>query len=190
VVLTADHGEEFWDHGSVGHGHSVYDELLHVPLIVRLPGVTQRGASVAADVGLVDVAPTILEAVGQVPPEGMAGRSFLPELLGDAADAPRATVSGFMSGWRTVALGSFKLVQSGADHFALYDTETDAGETQDIAANHPLIVRYLRGSLGLSLGRKAAQPSSRAVYTAEKTAIDPVTEQQLRSLGYVGSSRH
>jgi arylsulfatase A-like enzyme len=190
VVLTADHGEEFWDHGSVGHGHSVYDELLHVPLIVRLPGVTQSGAKLAADVGLVDVAPTILEAVGQVPPGGMAGRSFLPELLGDAADAPRATVSGFMSGFRTVALGSFKLLQSGSDHFALYDTETDPGETQDIAANHPLIVRYLRGSLGLSLGRKAAQPSARAVYTAEKTAIDPVTEQQLRSLGYVGSSRH
>jgi choline-sulfatase len=190
VVLTADHGEEFWDHGSVGHGHSVFDELLHVPLLVRLPGVTQRGATVAADVGLVDVAPTILDALGQVPPEGMAGRSFLPELLGDAADAPRASVSGFMGGWRTISRGSFKLVQSGVDHYWLYNTALDPGETQNIAATHPLIVRYLRGSLGLALGRQAAQPSSRAVFTAEKTAIDPDTEQQLRALGYVGSSRH
>jgi choline-sulfatase len=190
VVLTADHGEEFWDHGSVGHGHSVFDELLHVPLVVRLPGVTRRGATVAADVGLVDVAPTILDALGEVPPESMAGHSFLPELRGDAADAPRATVSGFMGGWRTVARGSFKLVQSGVDHYWLYNTALDPGETQNIAAAHPLIVRYMRGSLGLALGRQAAQPSSRVVFTAGKTAIDPDTEQQLRALGYVGSSRH
>jgi arylsulfatase A-like enzyme len=190
VVVTADHGEEFWDHGSVGHGHSVYDELLHVPLIVRLPGVTQLDARISADVGLVDVAPTILEALGEAPAPNMAGRSFLPELLGDAADAPRVSVSGFMTGWRTLAVGSWKLVQRALDKTFLYDTARDPGEGQDLAAERPIALRYLRGALGLALASSGARSGGRAAHVAEKTAIDPATEQQLRALGYVGTARH
>jgi choline-sulfatase len=189
VVVTADHGEEFWDHGSVGHGHSVFDELLHVPMIVRLPGVTP-GVQISADVGLVDVAPTILEAIGETPPASMSGRSFLPELRGDSADAPRVSVSGFMTGWRTLAVGSWKLVQRALDKTFLYDTASDSGETRDLASERPITVRYLRGALGLSLAQSNPRSVARPAHAAEKTAIDAATEQQLRSLGYVGSARH
>jgi choline-sulfatase len=191
VVVTADHGEEFWDHGSVGHGHSLFDELLHVPLLVRLPGVTQRGDRVPADVGLVDVAPTILEALGETPPESMIGRSFLPELLGDTVDAPRASVSGFMEVGRAIAIGRYKLVQHALSRCSLFDTQSDPRETQDIGAEHPLALRYLRGQLGLALadsGERATRNTP--IYAAQKTLIDPATEQQLRALGYVGSARH
>ncbi|MBW2276251.1 MAG: sulfatase-like hydrolase/transferase, partial [Deltaproteobacteria bacterium] len=65
IIITSDHGEEFFDHGSVGHGHSVYEELLHVPLIVRLPGATAgEGARCDAEVGLIDVLPTACRILG------------------------------------------------------------------------------------------------------------------------------
>jgi hypothetical protein len=63
IVLGADHGEEFLDHGRLLHGHTLYDELLHVPLVIRAPGAP-RGLRVAATVSVIDVAATLLEAAG------------------------------------------------------------------------------------------------------------------------------
>ncbi|HKX45255.1 MAG TPA: sulfatase, partial [Planctomycetota bacterium] len=64
LVLLSDHGEEFWEHGSVLHSHSLYQELVHVPLIFSLPGGRAAGARVAETVRLIDVAPTLLELLG------------------------------------------------------------------------------------------------------------------------------
>jgi len=189
VVLTSDHGEEFWDHGSVGHGHSVYEELLHVPLFVRLPGEPAR--RLRDSVGLVDVMPTILEALGRPLPENLSGRSFLPSLRGAGYDAPQATVSGFMEHWRTVNVGRYKLVQRPGHPPVLYDLAEDPGETTNVADAHPLILGWLRGLLGASLDatRGASTPTAsarRPAHAAETTAIDPETAAQLRALGYVG----
>lgn len=190
VVVTADHGEEFWDHGSVGHGHSLFDELLHVPLLMRVPGVTHAGDRVRTNVGLVDVAPTILDALGIEPPETMTGKSFLPELLGNVADAPRATVSGFMEGQRSLALGRYKLVQHEFTQSSLYDTRTDPKESRDVSGERPIALSYVRGMLGLTLGQDSGSaPHQPLVHTARDTHIDASTERQLRALGYVGSSR-
>jgi arylsulfatase A-like enzyme len=200
VVITSDHGEEFWDHGSVGHGHSVYDELLHIPMIVRLPGVTEGKPRVPAAVGLVDVMPTILDALGQEIPEELSGRSFLPELRGETATAPRSAVAGFMTGWRTLAVGKLKLIQRTLHRPRLYDVSRDPGETQDVAESHPIAVRYARGLLGLSLadattsgGAPRAQHGGRArpkkkQHRSEKTDIDEKTRKQLEALGYIGTS--
>ena len=188
VVLTSDHGEEFWDHGSVGHGHSVYEELLHVPLFVRLPGEPAR--RLRDSVGLVDVMPTILEALGRPLPENLSGRSFLPSLRGAGYDAPQATVSGFMEHWRTVNVGRYKLVQRPGHPPVLYDLAEDPGENTNVADAHPLILGWLRGLLGASLDatRGASTPTAarRPTHAAETTAIDPETAAQLRALGYVG----
>jgi choline-sulfatase len=190
VVVTADHGEEFWDHGSVGHGHSVYDELLHVPLMLRIPGVTEGNGVIRGDVGLVDVAPTILDALGLQVPDSMSGRSFLPELLGQDSRAPRPTASQFMTGFRTLAIGRLKLIQRGLENGSLYDLTTDPGETRDIARARPIGVRYTRGLLGLVLAQNTQTPAGKArVHGREKTKIDAETEAQLRALGYVGTSR-
>jgi arylsulfatase A-like enzyme len=188
--VTADHGEEFWDHGSVGHGHSLYDELLHVPLLMRVPGVTHAGDRVKTNVGLVDVAPTILDALGIDPPETMTGRTFLPELQGAVADAPRTTVSGFMEGARSLAVGRYKLVQREFTQPSLYDTRLDPLETRDISNEKPLTLAYLRGLLGLAITPQSGRaPREPIVHDAVETQIDDNTEQQLRALGYVGSSR-
>ena len=65
VVFTADHGEEFLDHGGVAHGHTMYDELVRIPLIVAWPGQLEP-RTVAATVGHVDLAPTLCELAGIV----------------------------------------------------------------------------------------------------------------------------
>ncbi len=183
VVFTSDHGEELFDHGSVGHGHTVYEELLQVPLVVRIPGLTSEASGIDDAAGLVDVAPTILDALRKPIPDEMSGRSLLPLLRGESATAPRATVSGFMNGWRTIVVGRYKLIQRTASRMMLYDLETDPGETNDLAAERPLTVRYLRGLLGLVLA------GAHHVHEAERTEIDAETEAQLRALGYVGTSR-
>ncbi len=186
VVFTSDHGEEFFDHGSVGHGHSVYEELLSVPFVIRIPGLTGSLSRIEDPAGLVDIAPTILDALGRSVPEAMTGRSLLPLLRGEVPDAPRATISGFMNGWRTIVVGRYKLIQRTSARMMLYDLEADPGETTDLAPDRPLTVRYLRGLLGLTLaGAAAGAPAHRA----EETVIDAETEAQLRALGYVGTSR-
>jgi arylsulfatase A-like enzyme len=199
IVITADHGEEFWDHGSVGHGHSVYDELLHVPLVVKVPGITQQTTAVTDAVGLVDVLPTVLDVLGQAVPDHLAGHSFLPQLLGHGSTAPRTAVSGFMTGWRTLAVGHYKLVQRTAAHTMLYDVGADPSEQTNIADSRPIALRYLRGQLGLVLDGQttatasssvAAAPRPRPTHKAERTEIDAETDAQVRALGYVGTSAH
>ncbi len=78
VVVTADHGEEIGEHGTIGHGRSLYEELLRVPLIVRIPGRTALRSSDL--VSIADVAPTILDALDIPVPAGVQGRSLLGEL--------------------------------------------------------------------------------------------------------------
>jgi len=188
VVITADHGEEFWDHGSVGHGHSVYEELLHVPLFVRVPGLAT--GEVRAPVGLVDVVPTVLSVLGEEVPADLAGRSFLPELLGEDLAEPRVVVSGFMDAWRTVVVGHHKLVHRTAERVALYDLDADPQERTDLAPEHPILVRYARGLLGIELARTGSTgdgPTGERAPTHRPAdiRIDPETAAQLRALGYV-----
>ena len=203
IVVTADHGEEFWDHGSVGHGHSVYDELLRVPMIVRIPGLTEGKQRLPDSVSLVDVMPTLLDAVGQEKPETLVGESFLSELQGRGSSAPRATVSGFMESWRTLGVGSLKLIQRAPENMWLYDVAQDPGETKDVAKERPIALRYARGLLGVTLtesqsgksygapkpDKPAGDVKKQREHKEEKTDIDPETEAQLRALGYVGTSK-
>jgi arylsulfatase A-like enzyme len=190
VVFTADHGEEFWDHGSVGHGHSVFEELIHVPLIVRIPGVTDgtsEGARVDDVVGLVDVLPTLYEAMGRPIPRDLSGQSFLPQLLGESSDAPRAAVTGFMEGWRAINVGRLKLVQRTERNVTLFDTTEDPGELHDLATDHPIAVRYARGLLGLFLA--GVEHGGGHAFAGQATAIDATTRHELEELGYAGASR-
>ena len=202
IVVTADHGEEFWDHGSVGHGHSVYDELLHIPMIMRIPGLTEGKQRMPDNVSLVDVMPTLLDAVGLEKPDHLVGESFYRELQGQGGSAPRATVSGFMQSWRTLGIGPLKLIQRAPENMWLYDVRQDPGEKRDVAKERPLALRYARGLLGVTLtesengktygtpepGKPAPDVKKQREHKEEKTNIDPETEAQLRALGYVGTS--
>lgn len=101
VIVASDHGEEFMEHGSLGHSHSLYEELVRVPLLMRLPRATSaargapRGLRVAAQAQLIDVAPTALALLGVAPLSRASGASWAPFLTaGEAApDSARFAVS-------------------------------------------------------------------------------------------------
>ncbi|HET8648232.1 MAG TPA: sulfatase, partial [Vicinamibacteria bacterium] len=87
VAVTADHGEEFGEHGTFRHGRSLYDSLLHVPLLLKLPGSRHGGRRVAALASNIDIAPTVLAAAGLPGPAGFRG-SVLPLAAADGSEAP------------------------------------------------------------------------------------------------------
>jgi arylsulfatase len=138
VVVTADHGEAFGEHGLLQHG-LLYGENLHVPLILWAPERVPAGRKVDVQVSSMDIAPTLLELAGLPPAEGMRGRSLVPLLDGaDRGDdrAFGAFVPGNGLAWYTE--GREKLViraalsQENLGLTELFDLATDPGESEDL----------------------------------------------------------
>lgn len=92
VVLTSDHGEAFLEHGTLTHGDVLFDELVHVPLVIRTPDGRPRGRRVPNLTSLVDLAPTVLDYVGLPPPPPFQGRSLRPPIDGTTDADPDAVV--------------------------------------------------------------------------------------------------
>jgi arylsulfatase len=177
VVVTSDHGEEFAEHGGFEHGHTLFQELLHVPLLIVGPGV--RAARVDTPVSLVDVAPTILAAAG-LGHGGQAGASLWPLLDGSGELPERALLAeGNLYGGqrRAIVRWPHKLVldlRSGSA--SLYDLAADPLERTDLAAEQPERARQLEQELP-ALPR--AEPSTTTV------DVGADLQQDLQELGYV-----
>ncbi|MCJ7681842.1 MAG: sulfatase, partial [Candidatus Aminicenantes bacterium] len=86
IVLTSDHGEEFFEHGVFGHRQNLYDTTLRIPLIVWAPGLVPSGVTVKTPVRIYDILPTILEVTGVSRPAGVLGRSLVPLFSGEAME--------------------------------------------------------------------------------------------------------
>jgi arylsulfatase A-like enzyme len=82
IIFISDHGEEFFEHGGFEHGHSQYNELIQVPLIIKLPGGEKAGTVIEEQAGLVDIMPTVLEIQGIKYKGPMQGRSLMPVIYG------------------------------------------------------------------------------------------------------------
>lgn len=98
IVLTADHGEELFDHGGWKHGQSVYDEQIHVPLLVRWDGHVPAGRRLAGTARLLDLLPTLNAAAGGVPDPAWQGTNLLPALLGKEPVPRQAALAEALSG--------------------------------------------------------------------------------------------
>ncbi|MBI2896819.1 MAG: sulfatase [Deltaproteobacteria bacterium] len=190
IVYTSDHGEEFFDHGSVGHGHTLYQELLHVPLVVRFPGAIQGGQRVADPVELVDIVPTVLEMTGHEVHQEAEGRSLVPYLRGGRAEGPPVAFSEFLEDRRSVTARGWKMVFRGGGT-TLFDLGSDPGETRDASDAAPIALRYLRIMLGQFLGSPnkrtwwaATAEGAGARFEQERVEVDDTTREQLRALGY------
>ena len=111
-VVTSDHGEEFEEHGGRGHGHTLYDELLRVPLIMACPGQLPEGRVVTDPVRLIDVAPTILELAGVPPHARLNGRTLL-ETIGRGVSSERVAFCEFdeRTKFEAVRTGEHKLIR-------------------------------------------------------------------------------
>ncbi len=188
VILTADHGEELFEHDGFEHGHSMYDEVLRVPLVVRGPGVAP--ARVATPVSLVDVVPTILEVAGVPIPTTIAGRSLLRAQ--DPAAAPRPVIAErVLYGAETKAIVAWPYkvileVDSGVAQ--LFDLAADPEERQDLSATQPDTLRRLLGELsaGLSEARRLRIGVRAELGTGAGAELDEDLVRRLRALGYIG----
>ena len=148
VVVTGDHGEEFKDHGSMGHGRRLYEETIHVPLIIgRAAGQAGAGATgrrVAAPVSGIDLFPTIAALAGAAAPAGLQGTSLAP-LLGPGgsgspvADRPLVCETIRLNAHlKALRRGPLKLIQSmDENRTELYDLAADPRERTDLSDKRP-----------------------------------------------------
>ena len=187
VVLSADHGEGLFEHGWIGHNVQLYEESVHVPLIVRLPkGAGPAGLRVRGLVDLLDVAPTVADVFGarggSGPTQGFEGRSLLPMIAGAPGkpallartvwDRPRYAL-------RDETHKYLYDTRTGAEE--LYDLGADAGERTNLASKEPVLSAYYRQTLHhwiASLGQRSADGGEQARLTRAQC-------ENLKALGYL-----
>jgi len=151
VVVVSDHGEELFDHGTMGHGHTVYDELLHVPLIVRFPHGcwAQR---IDAQVRAMDLFPTILDALDLPVPPNLQGMSRMPLVRGMPAPASGdLAIAEFLfipPEQKAVRRNDLKLIYTPLENATrIFDLATDRREQLDVAAQRSADAASLRTAL-------------------------------------------
>lgn len=142
VIVQADHGEAFGEHGSRTHGTTLYDEVLRVPLMFKIPGVAPR--RVTTPVTTMDLGPTILETFGLAVPASFMGQSLVPVLKGEPARLTRPIAAENRLQRAMVLPNGLKLIHDTRTQAnELYDLGKDPGETQDLSGNAELLAEPL-----------------------------------------------
>jgi arylsulfatase A-like enzyme/Tfp pilus assembly protein PilF len=198
IAVAADHGEAFGEHGEERHGVFLYDETIHVPLLLKLPAERFGGKRVEERVALTDIAPSLLQAAGIPAPATMQAHSLLTLIdsgnvnaaksaireKGKAADGPIYSETNYghrtfgwaeLHSWRA---GKYLYVQ--APKRELYDQSSDPGALQNLAAGSNAIADTLDAQLA-----SFQQKTSSAEIAATK--LDPDQAEKLRALGYLAT---
>lgn len=188
IAVMADHGEALGQHGEETHGVFLYDETIHVPLLVKLPQERFAGRRVTSRVRLVDVAPTILEAVGIPVPEEMQGESLPRALRADAAERPVYSQTDYPKqgfGWSALSSlreGKYLFVQ--APRRELYDLSVDPLEVHNIAKKSEAIADAFAARLA-GMQKEYSSTTSPMDHTAKMTPGQTAALATLGTLGYV-----
>jgi choline-sulfatase len=191
IAVAADHGEAFGEHGEQRHGVFLYDETIHVPLLLKLPSGRLAGKRVEDRVALADIAPTLLEAAGIPPPPTMQAHSLYPSPAKSAAakghnpiDQPVYSETNYshrtfgwaeLRSWRT---GKYFYVQ--APKRELYDESSDLEASKNLAETSKAVADTLAAQLDeFRLKTRSRQ--------TEPLKLDPVQTENLRALGYLAT---
>lgn len=188
-VVTADHGDEFFEHGEKGHHRTLYEEVLWIPLVVNVPGTRRDRSVIDEQVSLIDIAPTLLSLVGGEPLEGVEGRDLSPLWTGKPSAARPAYAELYRKGSLNIqasaSLGGRKVIH----HFnrrilEAYDLASDPGETTTLASDTAL-ASSMTSRLAAWLNREW-KVFDRRVQRGDVDAVvlDSKTAEMLRSLGY------
>ena len=154
IVLTSDHGEAFGERGHWGHGRELWEPLVHVPLVVFVPGVAPR--RIEAKRSHIDLVPTVLELMGLPADPELHGKSLLADLHAAAGEAEERDVyidmpdGPFNEMRRAVLTGpspGIKLIDFGSNRYELYDLRFDPNETKNLAASDPLQLRAAKEAM-------------------------------------------
>ncbi len=191
VVVTSDHGEEFNDHGSWGHGHSVYQELLHVPLMFRLPKRLPAGTKVSNAVSTLDISSTVTELLGVPAMAQNDGHPLVGLMLGELPTRPTVAFSDFQDDRRVITTGRWKLILRGNLTSTMFDLVEDPKEQIELDPSaFPVGRRYARMLLGQFLGATnrgdwlSAEQKGGTQLQRENAEMDDTIRDQLRALGY------
>lgn len=200
VILTADHGEALSEHGVFGHGRSPYDELLRVPLIIRLPKKSAEGRRVSDLVRLVDIEPTVLECLkihSPYPVQGLSLRPlWKPHLSGDREAFGEGYQAYLSLHFAAVRTGRWKFIEAHNTFtrsyiFELYDLENDPKELTNLAVRHShdkevgFFKKKLKSYLSGCEKIRKALLGEEADAVRKPQAPDKETEDLFRSLGYL-----
>jgi choline-sulfatase len=158
VIISADHGEAFGEHGLAEHARELYEELVRVPMVMRIPGVGAKHVTTAHT--HLDLAPTILELMGQEPLAGFEGRSMVPEIDGKPGKERflllELAADNIQPARRAIISGNFKLIRFGEKSGApekLFDLSSDPGEKKDLSKDQPDKLKELRALLDSSFAK-------------------------------------
>jgi arylsulfatase A-like enzyme len=187
IVFGVDHGEEFWDHDGFEHGHTLYQELVNVPFIIKQPR-SQRAATADDPVSGCDIAPTILDlcglpALNSPTSKSLAARVVFGEPVPDHPLYSGATL--FRSNWESVTFGGWKYIRSKTTNDELlFDLVTDPGEHQSLVLERPQVAARARALLdeherAMEVFRQDAGISNPSV------KMDKEELARLRTLGYL-----
>jgi arylsulfatase A-like enzyme len=190
IILTSDHGEEFWEHGGVDHGHTLYDEVLRVPLIIKLPG-KWPGKVLNPVVSLEGIMPTVLEACGIAGgadyfPQGSYS-SFLESSLHRQSEKPVVSTGQlFFEDRESVVFDGRKFIR----HFItgreeLFDLAIDPDEKESLISSSPDLVIVAEQILEEHKQESERLRERFGVTGSEEAELDSSTLEHLKSLGYV-----
>lgn len=202
VIVTADHGEEWADHGGMSHGHTLYNELLHVPLVMRHPlfGQMRRSEVVRS----IDVLPTLIDLCQLKTPQPPAlhGRTLVPLLKGLADPKPEEQfvlgdlqyptkmegTSYEADGWKLIytkqSKGQPPNVKPKQNAWELYYTRQDPCERINLVQIEPKRLVEMRGKM-----EKRRAELDKAKVNCNRPGLDEQTDRELRGLGYAGEKK-
>lgn len=206
LIITSDHGEHLGEHGLTGHEFSLHQPVLHIPLLIRCPGVMPKGRRVSMPASLVDLLPTVLAVVDEkTGASDLSGVNLLDLVHADPdqdrpvvaeyarperlihgywqSRHPRADLSRYDVSLRSVRDGGFKYIVSGSGEERLFDLKDDPPETHDISADAPDRLASLRSLLHRLLGPVGADASGPG--GSPPGGMDAEQRERLRALGYV-----
>jgi arylsulfatase A-like enzyme/Flp pilus assembly protein TadD len=189
IAVVADHGEALGDHGELTHSIFLYDATIHVPLVIKLPGNRSAGQRVSATASLVDLAPSILEALHLPQPPAMQGRSLL-ELVGKAnpGEHPALSVGDHSErsfGWSALlALRTGNQLYVRAPQPELYNLATDPTEKENLYEKNRAVAARFDAQIENFLKRVSAGAPQSA-----QGGLDARSMEKLSALGYVGPGK-
>lgn len=179
LIVTADHGEEFFEDGRCGHGGSLRESLIRVPLLVRDPSRFPGGTIIDEGAEGVDVLPTMLDALGQPLFPAAQGSSLIPLAQGIDRGWPRPSYASMYEYAHAMRLGRWKIRVANTGIPVIEDLVEDSGETKDYAKVRPIERRMLTDNLGLFLAlrkqwKKSAWGVVSNITTQGAAALDEV----------------
>jgi arylsulfatase A-like enzyme len=181
IIFTSDHGEEFGEHGTWAmHSHTLFNDQLHVPLLLKLPGSKYASRKVDHMVRSIDILPTVMDLLGEKMGKDFEGGSLVPLIKGIPpkklvfAISQRDMKQTYVPAYWSVMTQKWKLYNA-----KLFDLFNDPGELEDVSKSHEDLKTSLQKYALKYLKRKSEK------FPVKKVVLDDELREKLKSLGYL-----